>query len=208
MPTAIPPLGDIDQFTTDLVISPGQTGLPGPQRVPSIISFPSTVQEDGERPPGAPDHYVPSTSHSSGLVNVGSEDSLHARQEQSEAGFQPLNPPPRDRDEASTVDPIRSTTQDPTHKRAGDPEPDEALHDQLADLADMIRQLLALYGEKKFLVEPQWAERLRWTEGRGAQMLKLMAMASLLVDKAVSARQEERQANEDNPSRSNQKSQR
>jgi hypothetical protein len=276
-------LGDINQLAADPVIPPGQIGLPELQcgSVLATMSLPATIEENGDRPLGVLGHRVPSTSHAyapSGLVNIGSEDSLHARQEQSEAGLEPSNPPARDCDEASTVDPIQSTTQDPIYKRDIDPseviqgereqmvrergpfatehehehphkdselgiaspfgelahtrveldnkrqvsfvaesmpriaaaERDEALHNQLADLADMIRRMLALYGEKKVLMEQQWTERLLWKEERGGQMLELMAMASLLVDEAASARQRgeaERQANEDDPSRSNGKSQ-
>ena len=204
---------------------------------------------------------------SSGLVNIGSEDTLHARQEQLDAGLEPSILPPPDRDETSAVDPIQSTTQGPTHERAfhppeviqGEGEPmvrergpfqterehesahkdcklgtaspegelahtrveldnrrqvsfaaenipqaavverDEALHNQLADLADVIRQLLALYGEKKVLMEQQWTERPGWEEKCGPQIRELKDMLSWLVE-------DRRQANE-SPSKSSLKSQ-
>ncbi|KAF8555915.1 hypothetical protein OG21DRAFT_783265 [Imleria badia] len=144
--TIIPPLAYIDKLTTDPDISSGQIRLPEPRHGGvHTMPFPSTIQEDGE------------TSHA-------------------------YPPPPRDSDEVPTINLIQSISQDPTPKRVFDPpeviqvrreqetfaaenvpqvavpERDEVLRHQMAELASLIRQMLALYGEKKALMDQQWTE--------------------------------------------------
>ncbi|KAH0838770.1 hypothetical protein J3R83DRAFT_7145 [Lanmaoa asiatica] len=80
--------------------------------------------------------------------------------------------------------------------------PVEALRNQLADLTNLIRQMLALYGEKKVLMEQQLSEGLRWKEEWGLRIRELMDMVSWLVeDRAVAKQRKEHQgqADEDNP---------
>ena len=85
-------------------------------------------------------------------------------------------------------------------------ERDDALRNQLADLANAVQQNQALCEEKRALMEEHWAEKQRWKEERDGQMHELMGMVSRLVDEQAAAKQreeEERLANEGKPGKLN-----
>lgn len=171
MPPTIAPLGHIDQSTTE------------PQHGSELtIQFlPLAIEEDRDRPLGVPDRHVSLTSHAyvpSRPANIVSEDILPPRQERSDAEREPSIPPRRDLHEASTIDPIQSTTQDTTSERA-------------FDSPEVIQQERERMG--------------RWKEEYGRQRQELVDMASWLVeDQAVAKQSEEHQkeANEDSLSKS------
>lgn len=82
-------------------------------------------------------------------------------------------------------------------------ERDEALRNQLADIANMVQQNHACCEDNKAANEAQWSEKQQWKTERDNQIQELLDVVARIVDEQGAARQREeelRQENENKPS--------
>ncbi|KAG6330770.1 hypothetical protein ID866_8320 [Astraeus odoratus] len=96
---------------------------------------------------------------------------------------------------------LRMTEADET--RAAAAERDEALRNQLADIANMVQQNHSCCEENKAMTEAHWAEKQNWKNERDNQIQELLGIVARVVEEQAAARQREeeaRQANEGKPS--------
>lgn len=86
--------------------------------------------------------------------------------------------------------------------RAAAAERDEALRNQLAEIATMVQQNNACCEENKAMGEERWAEKQRWKHERDDQTQELLGIVARIVEEQTAARQREedaRIANEGKP---------
>ena len=82
-------------------------------------------------------------------------------------------------------------------------ERDEALRNQLADIANMVQQNHACCEDNKTANEAHWAEKQQWKTERDNQIHELLGVVARIIEEQAAARQREeelRQADENKPS--------
>jgi len=82
-------------------------------------------------------------------------------------------------------------------------ERDDALRNQLADIANMVQQNHACCEDNKAANEAQWTEKQQWKTERDNQIHELLGIVARIVEEQAAARQREeelRQADENKPS--------